>query len=180
MPVARSWAEELVAEYLSLKDYAVSTDVGIGAGRGGGRVDIDIVAVQPEKGNIILVDIRGIWTGNIDTICEKTLKVLKRAEEAMKKKYGEDVKINKQLIIIDHDRPKVYRIKERLREEDVEVKTLIEVIDEIVKYIADWREQQKELGLVGPNTTPALPDRLYMLKILEFMSDRKMIKETRS
>mgnify|MGYP000707543850 CR=1 FL=1 len=176
MPVARSWAEELIAEYYSLKDYAVSTDVGIGAGKGGGRGDIDIVAVHPQRGDIILVDVRGIWTGNDKSICEKSLKVLKQAEEVMKRKYGEEATIVKQLIIIDHHRPKVDRIKQRMQKENVEVKTLVEVINEIIDYIDEWRKHQKELELVRLKTLPALPGRLYLLKMLEFMKDRGMLR----
>ena len=178
MPIARSWVEELIAEYYSLKDYAVSTDIGIGAGEGGGRIDIDIVAVHPQKGDIVLIDVRGIWTGSDKSICEKSLGVLKRAEEVMKRKYGQGMNITKQLILIDHHRPKVNRIKKRMREEDVEAKTLVEVINEIINYIDEWREHQKELKLVKPGTLPTLPDRLYLLKMLEFMKDRKMLKRT--
>jgi len=174
--MARSWVEELIAEYYSLKDYAVSTDIGIGAGEGGGRIDIDIVAVHPQMGDIVLVDVRVIWKGSDKSICEKSLKVLKRAEEVMKRKYGQGMNITKQLILIDHHRPKVDRIKQRMREEDVEVKTLVEVINEIIDYIDEWRGHQKELKLVKPGTSPTLPDRLYLLKMLEFMKDHKMLQ----
>jgi len=176
MPVACSWVEELIAEYFSLKDYAVSTDVGIGAGEGGGRSDIDIVAVHPQRGDIVLIDVRGIWTGDHKSICEKSLRVLKRAEEVMKRKYGEEVTIIKQLIIMDHHRPKVDQIKQRMRKENVEVKTLVEVINEIIDYIDEWREHQKELGLVKSTTLPTLPGRLYLLKMLEFVKDRGMLR----
>ena len=178
MPVARSWVEELIAEYYSLKDYAVSTDVGIGAGKGGGRIDIDIVAVHPQRGDIILIDVRGIWTGDVKSICDRSLKVLKQAEEVMRKKYGRGKIITKQLILIDHidrHRPKVNQIKQTMQKEGVKVKTLVDVINEIIDYIDRWRERQKKLELVGPGTLPALPDRLYLLKMLEFMKDHEML-----
>jgi len=42
MPLARSWVEELVAQYYILKGYIVRADIPTGSGERGGRVDIDI------------------------------------------------------------------------------------------------------------------------------------------
>lgn len=55
MPFATTWSEELVAEWLAIKGYFVETNVPIGAGRGGGRKEADIVGIKIEDDIIYII-----------------------------------------------------------------------------------------------------------------------------
>jgi len=178
MPLARSWAEELVAEYFLLKGRAILIDVGIGAGKGGGRRDIDVIAVRPATGDILLIDVR-CMSKKPEAVCEESLNLLRQAEKVVKREY-KCTSVKKLVILIGggpSDRQRVNEIKDEMRRKNakVEILTLVELIDEIVKYIEEWRKEQKG-KLVRESTQPALPDRLYLLKMLEFLRDCGLIK----
>jgi len=176
MPLAKSWAEELVAEYLILRGYLVITDVGVGSGRGGGRVDVDVVAIDPSEKEIRIVDVKCIWIGKPKKISQEAYERLRRAESILKKRYGDGYRYVKELILISYKRPKVGKIAQMLKGRDIEVKSILDLIHETVKYIDEWREEQRRIGLVKQNTSPTLPDQLYIVKLLEFLRDTKIIK----
>ena len=171
MPQAKSWVEEMVSEYLILKGYFVLTDVGIGAARRGGRYDIDIVAINPKSNEIRIVDIRGMHQGTPNKIASQSLNTLNRAENKMRSKYGNNYTYVKELVLVGKDGPKVKDVETRLHGAGITVKSLDNIIREIMHYIDKWRQYQKKAGLVKQNTNPSLPDTLYLLKLLEFIKD---------
>ena len=61
----RTWSEELVAEWLSIKGYFVETNVPAGTGRGGGRKEADVIGfrVENNKAKVVHVEISSLWEG---------------------------------------------------------------------------------------------------------------------
>lgn len=55
MSFATTWSEELVAEWLAIKGYLVKTNMPIGAGKGGGRREADVVGVKVENDKVHIV-----------------------------------------------------------------------------------------------------------------------------
>jgi len=90
MPMPRSWVEELVAEYYMLRGFTVNFDVPIGTGVGGGRRDLDVIAVNIAKKEIHIIDITNIWSGTSDKIVEGIVDRLDRAINIISEWYGQD------------------------------------------------------------------------------------------
>lgn len=173
MPLAKSFAEELVAEYLILKNYLVITDVGIGSGKRGGRKDIDLVAVDLKNREIRLIDIKAPWIGKPDDISKEAYERLEKAEKVLRRIYGNEYKYVKELILLGSGTPNVKKIAQTLK--NVKVKSLLDLIHEASDYIDVWKKEQKARGLVKPSTNPTLPDQLYLMKLLEFLKNEKII-----
>ncbi|WP_048078952.1 hypothetical protein [Desulfurococcus mucosus] len=178
MPSARSWVEELAAEYYMLRRYVVNFDVPIGVGRRGGRVDADIIAVNPLEKEVHIIDIKSIWTGKEEVIVRGIVSRLRRAEELFLRIYGRKYRYVKRAIIIgEAERPEMLRIIEALKREGVEARSFKEFLAEVVDYMGQWRNEQRELRLARPDTKPALPENLPLLKLLEYLKDAGMLGE---
>ena len=176
MPLAKSWVEELVAQYYTLKGYVVGADIPIGSGKRGGRVDIDILALDPKKKEVYIVEVKAIWTGTAEDIAKSIIDTLRRAEEYFTREYGLNYKYIKRAVIISEPkRPKIDRIIALLRREGIGAIDLYNFIRDITNYIDEWRSEQKAKGLVKQNTKPALPETLHILKLLEYLKDSKVL-----
>ena len=176
MPLAKSWIEELVAQYLTLKGYIVATDIPIGSGERGGRIDVDILALDPKRKEVHIVEVKGIWTGTAEEITKSISETLSRAEDLFKREYGLDYRYVKRAVIISEPRrPKIKRIKDLLAREGIDVIDLYTFIKEAVDYIDVWKDEQKAKGLVKQGTKPALPETLYVLRLLEYLKDSKVL-----
>lgn len=176
IPLAKSWAEELVSEYYALRGYLVLTDVPIGTGRRGGRRDVDVVAIDVRDKSIYLVDVKVIWIGKTENIASDIVKRLENTIEVLENIYGEGYKYRKVAVIIgEPGRPKLNRIRELLREKDIDVIGLHELIVEVVDYIDKWRKEMMKRQVTRTEHA-TLPENLYLLKLLEYMKDSDMIK----
>jgi len=176
MPMPRSWVEELVAEYYMLRGFTVNFDVPIGTGVGGGRRDLDVVAVNIAKKEIHIIDITNIWSGTSDRTVEGIIDRLDRAINIISEWYGQDYRYIKKAILLGEPwRPKMQEIIDDLKQKGIEAQNLRDFILEILRYIDEWRNEMIMRRIVSENTTPALPDMLYMLKLLEYMKSIGMI-----
>ncbi|RLE90128.1 MAG: hypothetical protein DRN04_15550 [Thermoprotei archaeon] len=116
MPLAKSWVEELVAQYFTLKGYIVVTDMPIGSGKRGGRVDIDILALDPKKKEVHIVEVKAIWTGTAENIAKSIIDTLRRAEKHFMREYGLNYRYIKRAVIISEPkRPKINKLIALLR-----------------------------------------------------------------
>jgi len=70
MVFARTWSEELVAEWLSALGYAVLIGVPVGTGRGGGRKEADVIGFRSEGTSVRVVhfEISSIWGSSKEVI----------------------------------------------------------------------------------------------------------------
>lgn len=55
MVFARTWSEELVAEWLTALGYAVLVGVPVGTGKRGGRKEADVVGFKSEETGVKIV-----------------------------------------------------------------------------------------------------------------------------
>ena len=178
MPIARSWVEEFVAQYLTLRGYMVKTDVGIGPGIHGGRKDIDVIAVDMPSKEVLLIDVRIAWRESAEKIAQGAKETLEKAEEAMKKLVGEGYRYKKMLVVVI-DRPSEDKVKEieralTMRGADVKVVSIASLLREAIRYVDEWRQEQVRRGFVKSGTKAALPENLYMMKLLEFLKDLRL------
>lgn len=176
MPTPRSWTEELIVEYYMLKGFMVSFDVPVGSGKGGGRRDIDIIALDMTKKEAHIVDITNIWTTGSSKIVKDVIDRLNRAVSMVAGWYNQDYRYIKRAVLLGEPwRPKMQKIINDLRQNGVNACSLHDLILEIIKYIDEWRDKMIKKGLVKKSTTPMLLEILYMLKLLGYMKDTKML-----
>ena len=166
MPLARSWTEELIAQYLEWKGFLIITDKKIGQGSKGGREDIDIVALDPAKKEIKLVNVTNTWSRKYEKIAEKTCNNLSKAEQCIREKYGNAYTYTKELILICYEKEAKSNV---IKAEVIKINPKVQVttLDEYISKIVD--EMRKHRA----KTMETLPENLYLLKLLEFMIDEK-------
>lgn len=83
---ARNWSEELVAEWLSWKGFAVSIGVPAGSGRGGGRREADVIGFKFEGDKFVIEhwEISAIYMSGEGVINIMTKKFSSNRVEAIK------------------------------------------------------------------------------------------------
>jgi len=82
LPYARTWSEELVAEWLEMNGYSVVIGLPVKVSKRGGRRDVDIVGFRVENGVIRIIHVE---VGSFAVGPDKVV-------ASLKKKFGEDVK----------------------------------------------------------------------------------------
>jgi hypothetical protein len=177
MPFPRTWSEELIAEWLALKGYAVESGIPISTTGAGGRKEADIIGYKITNNNeleIIHIEISASHP-KIETI---------------KNKFSENIKQN----LIDYIRKKIniidlqniiykkiyidtYTSKEKieklnqdptLKQNQIQVKQLIDlIIHDIIPTIKQWKESPPHKPKSKENIT--LPDSYWLLKLIEFL-----------
>ncbi|PUA33365.1 MAG: hypothetical protein B7O98_02760 [Zestosphaera tikiterensis] len=100
MPMPRSWVEELVVEYYVLRGFMVNFDIPIGTGAGGGRRDLDVVAVDTTNTEIHIVDITNIWSGKADKIVRDVVGRLNEAVNVVSGWYGRGYHYIKKAVLL--------------------------------------------------------------------------------
>lgn len=178
LPLAKSWNEELVYEYFTLKGFIVYTDVPFSTSTKGGRKDLDILALDPVNKVVYLVDVRKMLERS-DSLVQKARAVLASAEEFVRREYGNSYKYRKKVVLIPETKKPpstIGIIREKLKADGIDVVTLQELIEEALAYIDEWRAERVRKGYVKRGTTPLLPENLYMMKLLEYLHDHVLPK----
>lgn len=57
MPYARTWSEELVAEWLEMKGYSVIIGLSVGTAKGGGRKEADVIGFRLKGNKLYIIHI---------------------------------------------------------------------------------------------------------------------------
>ena len=172
MPIPRTWSEELVSEWLCLKEYSTEIGVTAGKGSGGGRAEADVVGIKINEDNTKtkVLEIYHVEIGQLGGY-QKNLEMLKRKfsnaritkiKNRFKKRmaYKGNVQYHKLYIDI-WDRPA--RVKKLMDNKEISkiqivVWTPDELFREIFSAIKDYDD------LTGEST---LPESYWMLKLLE-------------
>jgi len=177
MVLAGEWSEELLAEYLEIAGYFVKTNypVQILQSRGG-RGEIDILGIKVENNQLIIFQIEvGYLPQELD----------KAYNNIVNKKFGSAVakEIQKMAKDFGFSRNYVWRkwyvdpgtfkksqqakkwnnLKNKLRNQDIELKTLEEVLNEIKAEIGRWKQRHK----TPQGYPPTIPENLWILKAFE-------------
>jgi len=85
--------------------------------------------------------------------------------------------LKKAILLGEPWRPKMQEIINDLKQKGIEAQSLRDFILEILRYIDEWRNEMIMRRIVSESTVPALPDMLYMLKLLEYMKSIGMITQ---
>jgi len=147
MPMPRSWVEGLVVEYYVLRGFMVNFDIPIGTGAGGGRRDLDVVAVDTINIEVHIVDITNIWSGKADKIVSDVVGRLNEAVNVVSEWYGRGYHYIKKAVLLGESwRPKMRKIINDLKQSGIDACSLQDLILEIVKYADEWRSEMIKRG----------------------------------
>ncbi len=164
---ARTWSEELVAEWLAWRGYAVSIGVPVGTGSRGGRKEADVVGFRFEENKLVIEH----W--EISSIYRSSGYIV----EAIMKKFSEDrvkaivkyiakiLGLNSEQIpeleyrkyaIIFSSWDSLKRAKESLKDKGITLYSLREFFETYVKPIIDEQVREKK----------TFPDSHWLLNML--------------
>ena len=181
MPFPKTWAEELIIEWLHLDGFLVEANLPAGVTKRGGRLEVDIVGARI-SGNKL--EIKHIETGQLSGGKEG-------ANSIKEKKFSNDVcssvinyfkqrfsftgnRIDYQKIFIPtHWSNLTIKI---LTQSGITVKTLPDFIcHEILPTIQKWKQNPPHQPQTkGKYVT--LPESYWLLQLIDYLNDRKLLK----
>jgi Holliday junction resolvase-like predicted endonuclease len=184
MPFPRNWAEELVAEWLTLRGYLVLTNVRL---RGRREVDVIGFKVLDDGGyEVFHVEVGAVW--------EKADKTVERIGKRFSEKCVSDVlkvlgyyagckienpRYKKWFIVTGGSPGVIEEVKRRLQDKGSSVKVI--TLKEFVKIILDdvekWQKYMVNSRLRDPATTVATPENLWLIGMLIVVKDTYKLEE---
>ena len=173
MVFARTWSEELVAEWLTASDYAVLVGVPVGTGKRGGRKEADVVGFKSEETGVRIVhfEISHIW--------ESAGKVVERIDNKFSsdrveyiRQYVASITGSSNIIYEKHaivfaSRGVLEKVKEILRGKGIRVWSFQEFFNTQVLPIV--REKSKK--------GRTFPDSLWLLNMLRILCSEKLLSK---
>lgn len=169
---ARTWSEELVSEWLFVKGYFIAVDVPIASRPRGGRSDADVIGIKPINNAIELLHceiMHGAQSYN-ELLSNIKKKFSAEVINQIKTKYlgsctNCDI-IYKKCVIIDESISlnAVRRLREDLRENDIEVKHIQDFFQEVISLVRDYATRHR-----------TLPDSCWLLNMLRSLMETKLL-----
>jgi hypothetical protein len=177
MPFPRTWSEELIAEWLALKGYAVESGLPIRTTNAGGRNEVDVIGYKITNSNeleIIHIEISASHP-KIETIKNKfSEKIKQNLIDYIRKKINiadlQNIIYKKFYIDIYTSKEKIEKLNQdpTLKQNQIQVKRLIDlIIHDIIPTIKQWKESPPHKPKSKGNIT--LPDSYWFLKLIEFL-----------
>ena len=167
MPFARTWSEELVAEWLTLEGYFVEISAPIGAAKAGGRNEADVLACKIAKGVLEIVRVEVGIPANIETFRRKFSEANEKGAKRYcreKLDYKGEIKYREYYVATYMSKP----LAAKAEEEGFEVKRIENLIrDEIVPSIKKWK-QYPPFKVKTTDITP--PTSLWLIQLIEYVS----------
>ena len=188
MPFPKNWVEELVLEWLLLRGYLAISNVRLESEKVGGVKEADILGLkylQDEK----VLEIQHIETGSLAQKYDKNLKSIEKKftperKEAVKsifsdvtnlKSFGKDPYYNSIYIAEYVPKKQINKLRNELNKYKISFWTLEEITLEIIKDIDKWKQDQKDKKRRA-TTSITLPENWWLLKLIDFMKSKGLIK----
>jgi len=180
MPFARTWSEELVAEWLQLEGYSVEIGVPVVTPKKGGRREADIVGARVKDGVLEIFHVEvGVLSGSAEkNIQGITNKFSKHIRESLKKYFSErfgivpsnKVSYNSMYIAASVSRKTVTLA----RQTGIPLIKLEDFIrQKIIPTISEWKKKAPHRPKWG--ATP--PEGLWLLCLIDYMNQRGLITQ---
>jgi len=183
MSFGMTWSEELVAEWLVLKGYFVLTNVPYATRKRGGAVEADIVGFKvfdDGSAEIVHVEVGSYYEKVEDLVRDVSNKFNKYNAEENLKNYlryylgplAGNARYRKVFVSVA---PLSNDARNKLRELNIEVLTLDEIVDEIFEAYEKWVNHLRATGLRKPGTKVVPPQNLRALQMLFYLRERKKL-----
>jgi hypothetical protein len=185
MPFPRTWTEELITEWLALKEYAVESGIPISTTDAGGRNEVDVIGYKITNNNeleIIHIEITALAPKEIEKIEQKFSETIKQnLVEHIRKKINianlQNIIYKKIYVDTYSKKDKIENLNQdpTLKEKEIQVKRLIDlIINDIIPTIKQWKKSPPHKPKGKEKIT--LPDSYWLLKLIDYLMDEGLIK----
>lgn len=185
MPLPKNWVEELILEWLLLKEYTVISNIRLKSGKRGGTEEADILGLKINRKKTL--EILHVEVGSLANNFEKNLANIKKKFSPERVKTIKEITtdtigiaeytINYKPLYVGSYVPKkqTTKLKNTLKKDNISFLTLEEVFKEIIKDIDQWKKDQVKKKLrTTRNIT--LPENLWLLNLIDTMKNKGLIK----
>ena len=173
---ARTWSEELVAEWLSWHGFAVLVGVPTGSGSGGGRNEADVVGFRFEGDKLVIEhwEISALYRSGEDVAEKMKTKFSSEKVKAIKNYVTKVLGLSNEQIpnieyrkraIIFTSKKALSEAKEILKKEGIVVYSIREFFEEYVKHTVEDQVKAKR----------TFPDSYWLLNTLYTLIAEKII-----
>ena len=179
MPFAKTWTEEIVAEWLLLKGYSVEIGLPVGARDVGGRFEADIVGAKVEANTLKIIHAEvGTLAGGQGSVISLQKKfsnnICSTIENYFREIFaftGKNVNYKKLYVASFWTKPVI----NNARKIGINVRPLPDFLcEEVLQTIHDWKNnppyETKSKGKVI-----MLPDAYWLLHLIDFLDRKKML-----
>ena len=188
MPIPRNWSEELVFEWLALQGYLTEVGVPIGVGKGGGRLEADVIGTRIKKTSTErqILEIFHIEIGSLPSSYEMNAKrLLKKFSDShvnavkhrVKTRLGDEWEVEYKKLYIDtwasENTAKKLSSRTELKRERIDVWTMTDLYQHVFEAIVEWKANPPYK--VTPSDNITLPECHWLLKLIEDLKRKKVI-----
>ena len=179
MPFAKTWTEEIVAEWLLLKGYSVEIGLPVGAQNVGGRFEADVVGAKVEANTLKIVHAEvGTLAGGQKSVISLQKKFSNNICGTIENYFREifaftekNVNYKKLYVASFWTKPVI----NNARKIGIDVRPLPDFLcKEVLQTIRDWKDnppyETKSKGKVI-----MLPDAYWLLHLIDFLDRKKML-----
>jgi len=181
MPFPKTWAEELIIEWLHLDGFLVEANLPVSVAKRGGRLEVDIVGARI-SGNML--EIKHIETGQLsggqeganrvkekkfsNNVCSSVINYFKQRLSFT----GNRINYQKVFIPTHWSNPTI----KTLTQLGITVKPLPDFIcHEILPTIQKWKQNPPHQPQTkGKYVT--LPESYWLLQLIDYLNDRRLLK----
>jgi hypothetical protein len=185
MPFPGTWTEELITEWLALKEYAVESSIPTSTTGAGGRKEADVIGYKITNNNeleIIHIEVTAIAPKEIEKIEQKFSETIKQnLVEHIRKKINianlQNIIYKKIYVDTYSKKDKIENLNQdpTLKEKEIQVKRLIDfIINDIIPTIKEWKKSPPHKPKSKEKIT--LPDSYWLLKLIDYLMDEGLIK----
>ena len=179
MPFPKTWAEELIIEWLHLDSFVVEANLPVTALSRGGRCEVDVVGarVRDEKLEILHIE-TGLLAGGKGSIESVKNKFRKDIDDALAEHFKKRLSLSK--ADVKHDRLYVATFSTQPTIDGIENSgiTVLNLLDFIKKRvlptIKEWKKTPPTLSKnIGKIVT--LPECHWLLQMLDYMWNKELL-----
>jgi hypothetical protein len=177
MPWGRTWSEELVAEWLELEGFLVTIGLKVGTGKGGGRMEADVVGARIRGSNL---EIMHVEIGALYESARNIVKIVAQKFDSSRvdvvKNYflqllgfkGHRIKYDK-LYVLTASRKDKKNINDMLAPHGVKFWDIDDLVEKIEQSINSWVQTHK----TPQNPYPSLPESYWMLQLFKVIATQQ-------
>jgi len=180
MPFPRTWSEELITEWLHIEGFLVEANLPVGAGRGGGRKETDVVGARIRNGALEVIHIEtGVLAQGEEGIERVIGKFSPEIVETVTRFFSQRLsdtgdRTSYRKVYIPTYWPQNEGAFEEPRAQGVEILTMPDFIcNKVVPTITRWK-QNPPFPLGGESAT--LPGSHWLLQLVDHLNTNGMLE----
>ena len=180
MPFAKTWSEEIVAEWLLLEGYSVEVGLPVGVASKGGRFEADVVGAKVVGNTLKITHAEvGQLSGGQQSIKSLQKKfsnnICSTIEGYFRQKFGftqKNIDHRKLYVATFWTKP----VKNAARQMGIDFRPLPEFIcQEVLRTIQNWKNNPPSFNPKHKGSVIMLPEGYWLLQLIDFLDRRGLL-----